>query len=419
MMEEKIICNKQTLVDIANAIREVTGYTEQYYPYELAALIKSLKPSKPEDPESFSGISLIVEQGKADLYFSVGDQVITNYTNDGTVYENPFDIVQIECNPTLESGEIIHGMMLQQHYATIQQCPLDAQEALYESESDLPVGTYYFTVSNDEGMESENGKTIYFSLTKTLPAGGQIVFDDSNGFKSAIAGQTISTYSSAESLDAIETVTLYEGIQGTNLGSTDGTGNLNYLPRAFYGNTNYKYSMLRQFLNSDKPKDQWWKKQHKWDRLGWFSKTNDGFLYGMDPDFLSIVKPIKIQVACDNIISNGRIDILYDKFFPISLEQINAVPQVSGVEGTALDYWVNMAQSNTTENLTEDGKFQYWIEYSILRILKLSDKTSATSSRLISARINSSRYSWVVTSSGTIDITTPIAGLRCNPACVI
>ena len=419
MIEEKIICNKQTLVDIANAIREVTGYTEEYYPYELAALIKNLKPSEPEDPKSFSWISSIVEQGKANLHFKVGDQIITNYNDSGTVYENPFDIVQIECNPILESGETVHGMMLQQHYATIGNCPFDAQEALYESENELPAGTYYFTVSNDEGMESENGKTIYFSLTNALPAGGQIVFDDGDGFWSEIAGQTVSTYSNAESLDAIETITLYEGAQGTNLGRTDGTGNLNYISRAFYGNNNYKHSMLRQFLNSDKPKDQWWKKQHKWDRLNWFPKTNNGFLYGMDPDFLSIVKPVKIQVACDNITSNGQIDILYDKFFPISLEQINAVPYISGIEGTALDYWINMAQSNTTEELTENGKFKRRTNYSILKMLKLSDKTSATASWLISADINSSIWIGTITNTGAIDATTPTAWIRCNPVCVV
>ena len=49
-------------------------------------------------------------------------------------------------------------------------------------------------------MGSENGKTIYFSLTNALPAGGQIVFDNSDGFWSQIAGQTVSTYSNAESL---------------------------------------------------------------------------------------------------------------------------------------------------------------------------------------------------------------------------
>lgn len=419
MIEEKIICNKQTLVDIANAVREVTSSTDQYYSYELAALIRNLKPSEPENPGSFSEISSIVEQGKANLYFKIGDQIITNYTNSGTVYENPFDIVQIECNPTLESGDTVHGMMLQQHYATIENCPFDAQEALYESENELPAGTYYFTISNDEGMESENGKTIYFSLTNTLPAGGQIVFDNGDGFWSEIAGQTVSTYSNAESLDIIETITLYEGVQGTNLGSTDGTGDLNYLSRAFYGNNNYKYSMLRQFLNSNKPKDQWWKKQHKWDRLNWFPKTNNGFLYGMDPDFLSIVKPVKIQVACDNIISNGQIDILYDKFFPISLEQINSVPEISGVEGSALDYWINMAQSNTTENLTEDGKFKRHTDYPILQVLKLSDKTSATNIWLISTDIDSSVFQWGIADTGQITTITATAWRRCNPACVV
>ena len=39
MVEEKVICNKSTLVDIANAIRTITGSTEKYYPAELASQV--------------------------------------------------------------------------------------------------------------------------------------------------------------------------------------------------------------------------------------------------------------------------------------------------------------------------------------------------------------------------------------------
>ena len=39
MAEEKVICNKSTLVDIANAIRAITGSTETYYPAEIASQV--------------------------------------------------------------------------------------------------------------------------------------------------------------------------------------------------------------------------------------------------------------------------------------------------------------------------------------------------------------------------------------------
>lgn len=38
-MEEKIICNKSTLVNIANEIRKITGSTETFYPANLASQI--------------------------------------------------------------------------------------------------------------------------------------------------------------------------------------------------------------------------------------------------------------------------------------------------------------------------------------------------------------------------------------------
>lgn len=39
MAEERIIINKSDLISIGNAIREITGSTQKYYPSELASQI--------------------------------------------------------------------------------------------------------------------------------------------------------------------------------------------------------------------------------------------------------------------------------------------------------------------------------------------------------------------------------------------
>lgn len=39
MAEERVIMNKSDLVSIADAIREITGSTQKYYPSELASQI--------------------------------------------------------------------------------------------------------------------------------------------------------------------------------------------------------------------------------------------------------------------------------------------------------------------------------------------------------------------------------------------
>ena len=39
MAEERVIINKSDLISIGNAIREITGSTQKYYPSELASQV--------------------------------------------------------------------------------------------------------------------------------------------------------------------------------------------------------------------------------------------------------------------------------------------------------------------------------------------------------------------------------------------
>lgn len=368
-------------------------------------------------PETFSDVLAAVRSGFAPQYFGVGDQIKANWTDVSTVYEDPFDIVQLECSPELESGETVRGMMLQQHYANAHYCIFDAQEALYDAQQELPAGTYHFTVSGHP-TSGENGKRIQFTLSHPIPAGGQLVFADSAGYGQPLAGQSISTYSGPTSFQAIETVPLSEGEEGTDLGSTNGKGNLNHLQRAFRGSGRWKTSLLRQYLNSSAPAGQWWTKQDKWDRASDFINTVPGFMAGFDEDFLAILRAVKVQTVRDTIMSGGGIDVTYDFFFPLSLEQNNIVPQIAGAEGETLPYWEAMAQADTTGNL-DNGRYKQYKTYPDMIFTSLSQKGLTCHCWLRSAQTGNTHEAWAILTTGMNSHSPANLRYHCAPACVI
>ena len=370
------------------------------------------------EPETFEEIRSAVANGFAEKYFSIGDQLKTNWTDETTAYEDPFDIVQLNRTYELESGATINGMMIQQHYANVKACEFDAQEALYDADEELPAGTYHFTVACNTWLAGENGKILQFTLTRPIPAGGQLVYADVEGYNKPLAGQAVHTFSSATDFTPIESVILTEGSDGVDLGATDGKGALNHFQRAFRGSGRWKTSMLRQYLNSDKPAGQWWRKQNKWDRASTFHSSCPGYLAGFDPDFLAAIQPVKVRTVRDETTEDGGIDLTFDRFFPISLEQMNIIPETAGAEGETLDYWKEMAKHNTAGNLVS-GKFEQYGTYPILSTCGLDAKTSARLCWLRSTKQLVPSYTWVVHASGYIYTGTAIGGFSCAPACVI
>lgn len=368
-------------------------------------------------PKSFSDVLAAVRSGLVCQYFGIGDQIKPNWTDASTVYEDPFDIVQLECSPELESGETVHGMMLQQHYANANYCIFDAQEALYDAQQELPAGTYHFTVSGHP-TSGENGKRIQFTLSHPIPAGGQLVFTNEAGYTLPLSGQSVSTYSGPSSFQAIETAALSEGEEGTDLGSTNGKGNLNHLQRAFQGSGRWKTSLLRQYLNSSAPAGQWWTKQDKWDRASDFINTVPGFMAGFDRDFLEIIQAVKVQTVRDTILSDGGTDVTYDFFFPLSLEQNNIVPQIAGTEGEALPYWVAMAQADATGNL-DNGRYKKYGKYPDMVFTSLSSKGAQRHCWLRSAQTGNAYEAWSILTTGMNSHGGANTKYFCAPACVI
>lgn len=394
---------------------QLTGVTEQTL-LEIKELVAN--GGFGDVPDSFLGITMLVREGNQGKYFRVGDQLVPVWT-DGYEYENPFDIVELECSPELPSGEIVHGMMIQQHYATTRGCPFDAQEALYDAVDGLPAGTYHFTVAGDTWMTSENGKVLQFTLTKPIPAGGQLVYANTEGYNQVLAGQKINTYAAPDNFTAIESVVLSEGDGGTDLGTTDGKGDLNHHQRAFRGCGRWKTSMLRQYLNSDKPAGQWWTKQDKWDRASTFITSCPGYMAGFEPEFLAAIKRVKVDTARDTVVYDGGTDTTYDYFFPVSLEQMNIAPQAAGIEGESLAYWEDVAAAYTTGKLDTNGRFKQYETYPDLIHYGLNAKTTARNCWLRSALCGGASGAWIVYSSGSVNSYGAFYCSFCAPACVI
>lgn len=77
---------------------------------------------------TYDEIAMIVRGGRAEEKFKIGDQIVTTYTaTNGTQYEMPFDVVAFR-ESELEDGSIVPGMIIQSHYATVEDLQFDAKE---------------------------------------------------------------------------------------------------------------------------------------------------------------------------------------------------------------------------------------------------------------------------------------------------
>ena len=96
-----------------------------YFDRMRASAISSMKKPAMDD---YAAIAKIVRAGKAKDFFSIGEQIICEYTDtQGNEYDCPFDIVDFR-DVTLENGTVVPAMIIQSHYATLESIQFDAAE---------------------------------------------------------------------------------------------------------------------------------------------------------------------------------------------------------------------------------------------------------------------------------------------------
>lgn len=367
---------------------------------------------------TYEQIRDIVRAGLAPSVFKIGDQITVKWKN----YTVPLDIVHFG-SVELEDGSIVPGMFLQWHFATLTPVQFDAVEAFYVAPAGgLAAGTYYITST----VEWSNIKkqSYQFTLSKPLPAGGQIAFSVAT-IDSAFANWRIYTYATADSMDAIEgPITPIVGTTGTCLGEWNNTtlygqSGINHLQRSAAGYNRWSQSAYRQYLNSGAPANAWWTAQNPYDRAPQQLATTDGFMNGFDSEFLAVLSPVKVKTYLNTTTdknegivdcSNGTYEITYDTWFQASLEQEYINPQVYG-EGSAWKYWKERlgTPSPQAQYAATDAHIRYAIE----------NQTSPQNCRLRSAYRSNAYKSWYTTTAGYANISDSYSAYRCAPACVI
>lgn len=355
----------------------------------------------------WNSVQAIVANGAGEKAFAIGTQLIEKWTDtaDSKEYNIPWQVNHFE-DVTLEDGEVVPGMWLQTHYCLPFEIQFSHQRAFLACPDGLSAGTYHFDFAQAWGKNVKPGINYQFTLTKPVEKGGRLA-----GCYGApdTAPSSWKVYSyGKDGITLNETVNVTVGSSGTNIGTIPyekRSGNINSIQEIAYGWNRWKTSALRQWLNSAKPKGQWWKPQDAWDICPDQLASKDGFLCGMPEEMLNCLKKVKVVTYANTVNDEGVEDITYDYVTLPSLGQIYAQTQIAG-EGEPHTYWKRRSGRTSPCEL--------WKDYPNMITYSVDNKTSAKNVRVRSSNRDTPHYAWSVYSSGYIGNSAASYALNCS-----
>lgn len=361
----------------------------------------------------YNGIKAVVAAGNAPAVFPVGTQLVNTYTGkDGKAYDCPWDVVKSDDIAEGETGTTAPAMVLQMHYASLEDIQFSAYQAFYVvQESGLAAGTYNVKMGLDWGTNVKTGTVYQFTLTKNAPAGARLT-GFYNAPDTAPTNWKVYVYKDQQKSELLETCNVSAGEAGMNLGTflAKPNGKLNGLHPVGYGDDRWYKSACRQYLNSDAPAKEWWAPQDEWDMKPDQADTVPGFLAGFSDDFKNALTRVKVVTYGNTVTDDGSAVVTYDKIFLPSLQEIYCSPQVSG-EGTYWPYWKERTGAKTPQAL--------WQTYPLRITRYLAQRTVGCNVRLRSAARGTGGNAFGVLSSGNVGDWGAVFARCCAPACKI
>lgn len=360
----------------------------------------------------YNGIKAVVAAGNAPAVFPVGTQLVNTYTGkDGKVYDCPWDVVKTDDIAEGETGTTAPAMVLQMHYASLEDIQFSAYQAFFVvPEAGLVAGTYNVKMGLDWGKNVKTGTVYQFTLTKNAPAGARLT-GFYNAPDTAPTSWKVYVYKDQNKSEPLETCNVSAGEAGTNLGTflAKPNGNLNGLHPVGYGDNRWHKSAYRQYLNSDAAAGGWWTPQDEWDMKPDQADTVPGFLAGFSDDFKAALTRVKVVTYGNTVTDDGSAVVTYDKIFLPSLQEIYCSPQVSG-EGTGYwPYWKERTGAKTPQAL--------WQTYPLRITRDLAQRTVGRDVRLCSVRRGFAGITFSVNFSGYVGNWGAFRANRCAPAC--
>lgn len=330
---------------------------------DIAVSLRTLAGLNVSDIVDIRQVKAIVQAKKEKEVFQVGDQLCVPWTDvvTGITYNAVMDIVHFG-NAELKGGETVNAMYLQWHYTTPFVIQFDAPEAEKATESTFLEKYNYYTKNSNGSFKLE-----------TVVTGSQIPSDK--------------TYYHNEIKDS--------------------TGDI-----CRYGYNRWSHSAIRQWLNSDKAKGEWWSAQHLGDVAPGQATTKAGFLTGFNDDFLSCLTPVKVVTTTNAVSEPDKSvqDITYDKMFLPSMEQMYCAPEANG-EGEYFEYWKKA--TGRSSPCAQFGTYPELIMYDI------ANHKAARSTCVRSVRRGNTFYVWKLSSSGAVNSLHVYNNMNYAPVCAI
>ena len=363
--------------------------------------------------EKWSDVGDIIATGLGPKVFAIGDKFtdVWKDTADNAEYEFPW---RNNCfrEVEFEDGSTAPGMFLQMAYASPFGVQFSNARAFLRCPDGLAAGTYNVTFGDTWGSKDAKANTTWqFTLTKAVPTGGRLAGFIQMPDTTATSWKVIAY--AADGKTILETVSVTSGTEGTSLGTmklSSRNGDLNSMNETGYGWNRWKTSAIRQYLNSDKPKGQWWTPQDEWDIAPDQLTTKDGFLRGMPKELLDQIQPVKVITYTNTVNDGGNADVTYDRVFLPALGEMYYEPQIDG-EGEPHDYWKERSGSAT--------KLKQYTTYPNMVTYAVENHTSAQGVRLRSAIRGVAYDTWYVSSSGSASNGNAWSTNRFSPLVVI
>lgn len=336
-----------------------------------------------------AALQTLAKSGEAARCFAAGSLVKNTWIDTalGKSYDSPLRIVGFG-SAEKAGGAVAHGMWLQAKYAHPFGLPFNRQQAILQCADGLPAGSYSFAFGDTVGTLGfvSKGVAFHFTLTQDVPAGG-LLAGLHGCWEAAKPYDTLKIISyAADRKTVLETVPIAAGAAGADLGTLTIAGD--ELRSGIYrfggGDNAWSRSALRQYLNSDKPKGEWWTPQSRWDLPSNEADAKDGYLYGADPALTAALCAVKVQTGTE---------VTYDKVIVPSLEQLYIAPQQAG-EGPALEYYERRNGSGTPYALRGT--------YADLRVLAAENRKLPQTVRLRTAQQDDACRTWSVSTKGQI-----------------
>lgn len=292
--------------------------------------------------------------------YPVGTELICKYTLGDTEYDFPWVVLDNNRECVWEDGTTHPGLWLGAKYNTIEDIQFDAPEGIETDDTTAEEGYYYCGISG----------STYTMLN--LSAGDPV---------------PLSSYTK-----------VLKGV-------------INNAGAYQYGYNRYRDSAQRQWINSAEAAGDWWESTHYGDNAPSQLATRAGFLAGLDSDFVAVITPAKVSVATNTVTDGGVTDVMYDKFFIQSIEEMYGSPQAAGVEGTYFPYWKTVTGLDSPSNNANDGRKRSRID---------TPTGAAVGSRLRSSFRRGVYGVWSCSASGQLGSGSSASGsYAALPACVI